>query len=403
MLRLNRPSSLAAAGAAVCTTAFVALLRSGFGIVPLLRQRLSAASRSGPVPIRASTALLFRVLVLWRWLRGNNDAAPGLAARYVARAEAELAGEGAAEPERLEEISASRVDPEAFLRDWRRNPRPVAIRGLLSAKRDWDPAALVRDFGETPVLFNETSGFALRPLAALEDRDAPRYVANCEALLTRHPELLEALDVPGLGRWTGMRAYCVQLFIGARARSGLTYHCANNVNLFLMLHGRKRWTLVDPESSYRMYPWITREAAYVASIVNHAEIPADQHPLYRGCPRSEVVLEPGDALLNPPWWWHQVVNLDELTVGCATRWAGLPIPETNRLFSFAQALSRDPWSTTFHTLVDLLETGGDLDALYRRQAGNTTTRIERVSHTREQHQPGAVGMRSWPRAGAPGA
>ena len=43
-------------------------------------------------------------------------------------------------------------------------------------------------------------------------------------------------------------------------------------------------------------------------------------PAFAHCPIFEVTLEPGDLLLNPPWWWHAVRNVSETTVGVASRW-----------------------------------------------------------------------------------
>ena len=36
-------------------------------------------------------------------------------------------------------------------------------------------------------------------------------------------------------------------------------------------------------------------------------------------PMREVILEPGDCLFVPPWFWHYVKNEDEFTIGVAVR------------------------------------------------------------------------------------
>jgi hypothetical protein len=291
---------------------------------------------------------------------------------------------------------------EAALSDWRRRPRPVVFRRQLALRRDWSLASLVRELGDVRLLFNGPDGFGLHPLRRLLEDDADAvYVANSEGLLAARPELIRELGLEPWRRRLGLVPYCVQLFLGARPRTGLTYHCANNVNLFLMLHGRKRWTFVDPAWSYGMYPWVTRSGAYVASIVGHRELSPDDQVLVEACPRWQVELEPGDVLLNPPWWWHEVENLDAETVGCATRWSGPGIAETNRLFSFAQTLTPAVWRETARTLASLLEAGGDLVDLYRSQAGGAVTAIEQVSHTEEQYQAGALGRRGWPHPASP--
>ena len=44
--------------------------------------------------------------------------------------------------------------------------------------------------------------------------------------------------------------------------------------------------------------------------------------LFQNCPHQEVILEPGDVLLIPPYYWHSVRNLDSRTHAVATRWGG---------------------------------------------------------------------------------
>ena len=68
---------------------------------------------------------------------------------------------------------------------------------------------------------------------------------------------------------------------------------------------------------------------------------ADKYPLMMSCPRVEVVLEPGDVLINPPWWWHEIENVSETTVAVATRWktSHFQIYDTNFLFDFLQMIN----------------------------------------------------------------
>lgn len=409
MPRLRRLLSWPLAWAAACLQVVATLLTTGFGLRPLARSRLSPhppPSSTGPGPeLSATTALLFRVLVLVRWLRRSNFAAPGLAAAYLERADAELRAQGArpARAEPLPAYPAETLSSEALFAASDGFSRPVVVRGLHRLRRDWSVDALIGAFGDTPILFNDDYGYRMHPLRVLrEDPGADRYVTNCEQLLARHPELVEDLAVDAYRPWTRKRPYCAQLFLGARRSLGLYFHCANNFNAFTMLHGRKRWTLVHPDHSYFMYPIVSRHSAYVASIINHVEAPPGATELFGFCPRYEVVLEPGDVLFNPPWWWHQVENLDETTVGCASRWAGLGGRDLNPLFSFAQCSSPGLLRASAGTIAALLESGGDLRELYRQagRSGEATTRIERVSHTPEAMERGAVFDRIYPRPAA---
>ncbi|MGH0033685.1 MAG: cupin-like domain-containing protein [Myxococcota bacterium] len=387
-------------GAALVLSAWT-LLANGFGVVPLFSRSLSRVPADPPGPtLSRSTAFAFRWLVLWRWLRGDNEVACGIARRYVRRARCELAEEPSAPgAEPVFEASQEVDDLPRLARSLRGAPRPVVLRQWHRARRDWSLDALVGDAGQSPVLMRGPEGFSMRPLAGL--RETPgAYVANCEQLLVRHPELVEALDPHGdSGAWLGGVAYALQLFVGARPGTGLSFHCANNWNLFTMLHGRKRWTFVDPAHGYLMYPWTTRDGAYVASVLHHPQLDPGACDLFEWAPRSSVVLEPGDVLVSPPWWWHRVENLDAETVGAAHRRSIPFAADTNRLFSFAQALSPGLLAATAGTLAEVIAHRARLRDLYAG-SGAGPTAIERVAHTREQLMPAEAGVRAW--GGAPG-
>ena len=42
--------------------------------------------------------------------------------------------------------------------------------------------------------------------------------------------------------------------------------------------------------------------------------------LAKSVPRIEIVLEPGDVLINPPMWYHEVENISETSIAMASRW-----------------------------------------------------------------------------------
>lgn len=394
MFRCPSPFSVLLVGtAATAQVAWTAVVNA-FGILPLLRRRLSRQRPTTRGPeLSRFTALLFRILILYRWWMRDNFVGHRLATSYLSRASREVGRvpTGRVVPEALPAYEVGEISREQFFKDHVMNPYPAVIRGLHQPARDWSLDALIEEFGDTELLFNEDFDYRMRPLRWLrEARSADLYVANSEQLLVRHPALLAGLDLGRYAGWTRGQLYCAQLFLGARRGQGLIFHCANNLNVFTMLHGRKRWTLVHPDFSYFMYPLISRESAYVASIINHIETPASMVPLFEHCPRFEVVLEPGDVLINPPWWWHQVENLDGQTVGCASRWIRLGILETNALFSFAQCSSLAQLRATVAVGSSLFECGGDLASHYRRSAArSSTTAIEKVSHTAETTTRGA--------------
>ena len=150
-----------------------------------------------------------------------------------------------------------------------------------------------------------------------------------------------------------------QMFLGVYPTLGAQFHCANFNNLFFMIHGRKKWTFVDSSNAWFVYPMFNHLMRFVASAVtweathhpNKDEIIAKRIPLFRYAPKYEFTLEPGDLLLNPAWNWHMVENIDDESIGIASRW-NMPafLPYTNSLFSFLQFTSSDFWEMFYEKM-----------------------------------------------------
>ena len=152
--------------------------------------------------------------------------------------------------DRVETIEANAYGID-FLNQLVQRPRPVVVKGLAlqtAAVSRWTFGDLVRRFGTDPVLLTEIATAVHREGRLNEIEQPGLYLANCEILFHRHPELREELDIGGLvGPSNPLMATSMQLFLG-RGGTGTPYHCANIWNLFIMVSGSKRWTLVDPST-----------------------------------------------------------------------------------------------------------------------------------------------------------
>jgi hypothetical protein len=256
-------------------------------------------------------------------------------------------------------IDASELDEKEFHRRFVSNPHPVVIRGFHGdspAVRRWTPeyfrryaddvAPVTKTGSEADEVLTSTLGEYLDYIEQNvelppERRTVPRYLANFANLCNAHPELLDMLEIPRFEQLLSgaRRASCVgaHLFIGLSG-TATPFHCAMAPNWFVQVQGRKRWTFVHPDYTPLMYPVIGGDAYFSGSLLEYPEPPRERaavdYPLWCYCPRHEIVLEPGDVLYNPPWYWHRIYNESSPTIGSATRWLILPVAQTNTLFAF---------------------------------------------------------------------
>jgi hypothetical protein len=111
-----------------------------------------------------------------------------------------------------------------------------------------------------------------------------------------------------------------QIFVG-REGTGSPFHHAAVYNMFYQIDGKKQWWFIDPYDSFLCYPMaFLGRAAGALQCLWPNQYNKEAYPLFPYCPVYTAVLEPGDVLFNPPYWWHSIKNLSETTVAVASRW-----------------------------------------------------------------------------------
>ena len=94
------------------------------------------------------------------------------------------------------------------------------------------------------------------------------------------------------------------LWLGGAGTITPLHHDVENV-LFVQIYGSKRFTLISPYQSHRVYNDVS-----VYSDVDIAQPDRERHPLFDSVSRLEVTVGPGEALLIPVGWWHHVESLE---------------------------------------------------------------------------------------------
>lgn len=239
---------------------------------------------------------------------------------------------GIKEVDRREDLSL-----EEFIEEYLKPGRPVVLSGVArewTAVKKWTPKFFEENYGDAPVqLINaakqdledknyKPTGHVTTVGQVVRDIESgggayPRFVP----LLHQFPELMEDFDKDYLTSFRGpmARDMMFQFFMGG-AGTNTALHCAIANNLFVEVYGRKRWYIFEPDYSPIFRPPMLRSTYFISPI--DASKP-ESTGIMKYVKGYHTVLEPGDVLYNPPFYWHQVENLTA-TIGVGVRWLGLP-------------------------------------------------------------------------------
>ena len=97
-------------------------------------------------------------------------------------------------------------------------------------------------------------------------------------------------------------------FAGAGNITPMHYDLVHN--LFAQVIGRKRVTLFAPEQTKLLYPFPKTSPIAHFSRVNLDDPDLVKFPRFPYARPLECIVEPGDILFIPIFWWHQVYSLD---------------------------------------------------------------------------------------------
>ena len=148
------------------------------------------------------------------------------------------------------------------------------------------------------------------------------------------------------------------LWMGNRTVTAAHYDHSNNCALCAA--GRRRFTLFPPEQIANLYPGPLEPTpgGQVVSMVDLTDPDLDRYPGYATALEHAVsaVLEPGDVIVYPAMWWHEVEALEDFNILLNWWWNAVPdhvdTPQTtllHALMSLRQrpAHEREAWAAIF--------------------------------------------------------
>jgi hypothetical protein len=245
------------------------------------------------------------------------------------------------------------VDGSTILDVYVAHSVPVVLRGWCAhwpAVGTWSPDWLAEHHGDAEVSVCEgrasdptpdrnwqqhtrttTLGDYAAMVTSTEGND--RYlIANHRNLAGSLSALLDDLDPdPAIVR-TESLAGNVSLWFGPAGTVTPTHHDTTNI-LFCQLYGTKRFWLAPPDETRLA---AARDGFYSPIVLSDDRVMLEGGALSGG-KVYEVTLEPGDTLLIPVGWWHEVRSL---TPSISTSVVGLRFP--NRFDWYTPGFDRPP-------------------------------------------------------------
>ncbi len=314
------------------------------------------------LPLGYWNVLALKSIMLCQHLSNNPDALRDTRRRTEQRMLRRLQNHGV--PRRqvlaIAEYGPGEIEPHRFYREHVKRSVPCVLRGFVeNAPADWTLARLAERFPDTVVQAldkrtKEMINTSLRRIA--EDRR--RNFIPQQLLLDQNPTFYEYFGIPRshqyfpvMGRPT--KPVLSFLILGLGAGLNANYHCEEGPNWYLAVSGSKRWTLIESEYSWLLYP-----SARGNGVRRFAEFRADEHgepsdrdtyPLVEYAPRYEFDLHPGDVLFFPAWMWHKTINLNEEGLGITCRYTA-PTKISNRYFRGLQLLSGGFWKSCIEVI-----------------------------------------------------
>lgn len=184
----------------------------------------------------------------------------------------------------------------------------------------------------------------LQRLEAVEDRnDAPSVYVGSADLDAYFPSLKAANDLGLGGEVFGPEPPMAGIWIGNRTVAAAHWDMSNNIAVCAA--GRRRFTLFPPDQVANLYPGPLEPTpgGQVVSLVDFEAPDFDRHPGFREALATAQVaeMEPGDVLVYPALWWHQVEALEPFNVLMNYWWNAAP------------AFIDTPMTTLMHGLLSL--------------------------------------------------
>ena len=253
------------------------------------------------------------------------------------------------EAKKLEIDIKSEISPTDFRENYLKKKRPLVLRQKASewtSCQKWSPQFFKDNYGDQMISAmsslpedNENLSYSVTDIKMSDYIDdlesgSSQYYVRFNNFLYSQKELPGQLNLPFLRKYTGplfTLGEVLQLFFGVKD-SKTNLHAANLHNLFIQIHGKKRWVLYPCHYDPMLDPPVKREPYVYSNILPFRE--QEEFPIQKYLDYYDVTIEAGDILYLPSSMWHYVEN-KETSIGAAYKWYG---PLSSSFNNFTQNL-----------------------------------------------------------------
>lgn len=216
---------------------------------------------------------------------------------------------------------------------------PIVIRGAAlgaEALTKWtDPSFWIDQYGNESVICKpvgaagDSNMCTVAEAFGLGESKTREYISGESHLFTKYPQLDEMVSTPFLkdleaSGVLGKKVF-THMFMGFPGQ-GSDIHSAIGCNVFRQVAGRKKWWLLPPHQNAYVYSSVNQNGFSSHTMSKIAIGDQEESPWVKKLERYTIVLNPGDVLINPSWWWHAILNIDTdpdaLVIGVPTRFMG---------------------------------------------------------------------------------
>jgi len=190
--------------------------------------------------------------------------------------------------------------------------KPVLIKNVFADEdlKDYNYKTIIQNHGDIIVqaINNDKKTDVNTGGVTMTFKEYIRDIQNGKKIyLTVNNSIANSLNITYLMKFYNnlFKTYgCKNIFIGNKD-SYTHLHCEITASCGIQLNGNKKWYLINPIYSEHLHSISDKNNIFKTSSYGFNT----NYDKLVDVPHYEFVVEKGDFLYVPPWWWHETLNL----------------------------------------------------------------------------------------------